>query len=325
MIEHSEAMTKSDFKADSSETPDTPQRTRRHAIFFVLALALTAILAFLLPHGGVSDQFSDLITDQGWPLLLVVVFWLLIVLESLLGLVQAKDAWGARFKRLFLLTVLPVFRLTIATAHPNVQVWLPRYGWLAVSRIQSEAIERRLALPMILITLLILPVIGAELFLQETVEGSALLALTLHTVTALIWFAFVYEFVVLVSLSEKKIDFCKRNWINIAIILLPLISFLSKLQLLRFLRLTKVSKLLRAYRLRGVIARALRLALMMNLIERVMQRNLDKYITHLDAKIAEKQIEIDELKEKRDQAQQKLTDSEAAANSSERTAENQKR
>jgi len=116
--------------------------------------------------------------------------------------------------------------------------------------------------------------------------------------TALIWFSFALEFILLVSLAEKKLAFCKRHWINIVIILLPLLAFLRSLQLFRFLRMAKAGKLMRAYRLKGLATRMAKLATIFNLIDRLLSRSPEKYQAHLRDKIAEKEEELAELNSK---------------------------
>ncbi len=116
--------------------------------------------------------------------------------------------------------------------------------------------------------------------------------------TALIWFSFALEFIVLVSLAEKKVVYCKKNWINLVIILLPFLAFLRSLQLFRFLRMARAGKLMRAYRLRGLFRRALKFVVFFNLIDRVMARNPEEYNAHLHEKIAEKEAELIKLKSK---------------------------
>jgi len=124
------------------------------------------------------------------------------------------------------------------------------------------------------------------------------LEIAMWFLTALIWFSFAFEFILLVSLAEKKLAFCKKNWINLVIILLPLLAFLRSLQLFRFLRMAKAGKLMRAYRLRGLLARVVKLAVVFNLIDRMLSRNPDKYNAHLQEKISEKEAELNELKRK---------------------------
>jgi voltage-gated potassium channel len=285
---------------------DTQPSESRAALMLFLAVMFLAIIAFILPHGGVSESFSELSLALYWLPWTLAVLWLFIVLESLLGLAMTRDRLQPALRRFALISLIPPLRMTISAEFANTRIWLPRAGWQTVGRSLLERLELRLALPMLLITLLILPVIGAELFFKQQLEQSPLLALLVHLTTAMIWFAFALEFILLVSATEKKLDYCKTHWINIIIILLPLVAFLRTLQIFRFLRLTKAGKLLRAYRLRGVTARAMRLAIMLNLIERIMQRNPEKYLAHLEEKIREKQDELNELHEKLEQTKQKL-------------------
>lgn len=270
----------------------------RAGFFFSLSVLMLLLTGFALPHGGVSDYYSEIVLKQFWVPLILFGCWLLILADGLVGLLQAPDGPIAAGKRLLLTLLLPPLRLTTSSTLPNRYIWLPRLGWIPTGRESQVMLERRLALPMLLVTLLILPVVGAELLYPEELARAPLAALAVHTTTSLIWASFTFEFVVMVTVAEKKLDYCKKHWINLVIIMLPLVAFLRTLQLFRFLRIAKAGKLLRAYRLRGVFARALRLALMLNLIERVMQRNLDGYIAGLEEKIGEKELELDELRSK---------------------------
>lgn len=124
------------------------------------------------------------------------------------------------------------------------------------------------------------------------------LEIVVYLVTALIWFSFAFEFILMVSLADKKLAFCKKNWINIVIILLPLLAFLRSLQIFRFLRMARAGKLMRAYRLRGLVTRMAKLAMIFNLIERFLSRKPEKFTAHLSEKIAEKEDELAALKAK---------------------------
>ncbi len=124
------------------------------------------------------------------------------------------------------------------------------------------------------------------------------LEVVIWLVTAAIWLSFALEFILLVSLAEKKIEFCKKHWINLVIILLPLLAFLRSLQLFRFLRMAKAGRLMRIYRLRGLITRVAKLAMVFNLIERLLSRNPDKYGIHLREQISEKEDELADLRAK---------------------------
>ncbi len=149
---------------------------------------------------------------------------------------------------------------------------------------------------MLVITLLIVPVLLAETFIK--LEGAAgdRLALALHLATALIWVAFVVEFILMVGLAPDKIAYCKQYWVNLVIIVLPVVAFLRILYAARFLRLFRAGQLMRAYRLRGLYTRALRLVMVFNLLDRLAQRNPARYLRALDAQIARKEEELATLR-----------------------------
>jgi voltage-gated potassium channel len=208
--------------------------------------------------------------------------------------------------RLLIVCLIPPFRMTISPALPPPYVWLPRQGWLRAGKKQLERLESRMALPMLGITLLILPVIGAEMFFRAEVEQSLRLMFIVYLLTACIWVAFAFEFILLISVAERKVDFCKAHWLNIVIIMLPLVAFLRTLRLFRILRLANASKLMRVYRLRGVMTRAMRMVLIFSLLERLRQRNPHKYGLHLEEKIQEKEEELAILKAKLNEVQTTL-------------------
>ena len=132
-----------------------------------------------------------------------------------------------------------------------------------------------------------------------------LLEWTVYFVTALIWWSFALEFILMISLAPKKLAFCKKHWINIVIILLPLLAFLRSLQLFRFLRMAKAGKLMRAYRLKGLGTRVAKLAVVFNLVDRMLSRNPEKYCAHLEEKIAEREDDLTALRARLEEARGK--------------------
>jgi len=167
-------------------------------------------------------------------------------------------------------------------------------------------------IPMLFITLAILPVLGVELLLDDLVARHVELGIALHLVTAMIWFAFVVEFILLVGVAEKKIAFCRQHWVNIVIIVLPLIAFLRLLRLTRLVRLIRAGKMIRMYRIRGIYARALRVAVLFNLVERILRRNPEGYLRRLETRIAEKEKELASLQEEADEVRAELAEWRAA-------------
>lgn len=279
----------------------------REAVMFTLALLLLLILGLVLPHLGGSPTINEQLFSLpaiGW---LLIGLWTVIVLESALGLLQARGAKPA-WLRFLLIALVPPSRLAVATHAPVRWIWLPGAGWRLRDHELFERLERDFAIPMLLITLLVIPVVLAELFLQSMIAASVEFALALHALTTLIWFAFATEFILTVSVAPNKLTYCKQHWVNIAIIILPLVAFLRTLAFFRILKLGKASQLLRTYRLRGLLVRAQRIALLLNLIERVMQRNPERYLRILRNREQDKLRELDKLRSKIRETEARLTE-----------------
>lgn len=275
-----------------------PAAPLRHGVMLVVALLFLVLVAIVLPHGDSGESFREAARLHPAYLTILLGAWAVIVLESLAGLFLAPDEWPARLKRLLLITVLPPIRMTTATSTPPGWLWLPGVGWRPTGPITTDRLEQKLALPMLFLTLLILPVLVAEFGVGEALDSRPTWALAVHWITSLIWIGFVAEFVWMLSATPQKLTYSLRHWINLVIIILPLLAFLRVLALFRFARFFRAGKLLRAYRLRTLNSRLLRLALLFNLFERIQQRNPEKYCASLEKKIEELEAETLELKKK---------------------------
>lgn len=191
------------------------------------------------------------------------------------------------------------------------RIWFPKWGWQVADRHLQRRLERIFSIPMIWIALLILPVLALQFFFHQRIIEYPTLRIFLHIGTGLIWFAFATEFIVMVSVADKKLNYCKTHWLDLVIILLPLISFLRTLRLMRATRLLKVGKLqqlsrvVRIYRLRGVAMRGFRALLLLEVLHRLLRTKPERRIAKLEEQYLEKQLElkflrleIDELKAK---------------------------
>ncbi len=223
---------------------------------------------------------------------------MIIAAEALWSLKAPVDGLKQAVLRFLLILFLPAFRIAICPRVPSTVIWLPRGGWQRSDQLLFEKLEWGSTVPMLIVTLLILPVVGIEFLFKDRIGQMPGLMIALHLVNATIWFSFALEFILMVSVTERKIAYCKQNWINILIIVLPLIGFLRAIRLFKVLRVAKVGKILRAYRLRGLMMRVMRIALLLNLIERFMQRNPEKYLAGLLEKEQEKLLELDEIQAK---------------------------
>lgn len=262
------------------------------------ALILLALGGAVLPHGDGAESFQHWLF--GMPLFREVLagLWVLIIIEGGVGLFRSGQAWRTRLQRWLLVSFIPPLRMTVAVEAPPDWLWLPGRGWRRCGESISGRLEQRLALPMLILTLLILPVLGIELALGEALETRPQLATAVHLITTVVWIGFTAEFIWMFSATPDKLAYCIKNWINLVIILLPLVAFLRVLNLFRFARVLRAGRMLRAYRLRTLQARIWRLALLFDLVERIQQRNPAKYCAGLEKKITVLETEVDRLKQK---------------------------
>lgn len=274
---------------------------------FWVAFSYLGLLAVLLPHGGAEKPISEMsLYHDAVPTVLLAV-WAFMIGEAIYSWSHAQDGAPA-VKRFLLVALIPPFRMVISPRRPNTEVWLPGYGWRDVSTASLTEMEHRTAVVMLLATALIIPVLIVDFGFPTAVDQHSSLRIGIAVLMAMIWFSFALEFIVMVSLAPKKLDYCKRHWINLVIVLLPLFAFLRSLQFFRFLRVAKAGKLARVYRLRGLATRALKIALAFNLIERVLSLNPEKYAASLEDKIAEKEDELADLRARLALTQEKIAE-----------------
>ena len=235
----------------------------------------------------------------------LLLIWPLFIAEQGFYLLRSglgQDAL-ARHPYWWLFCLIPPLRMCAHNRRAGDRLWLPQIGWQNVDRQLRRTLERQFSVPMVWIALLILPVLGLQFYFKERIIDYPHLRFALHVGTGLIWFAFAVEFIVMVSVAEKKFQYCKQHWLDLVIILLPLISFLRSLRLLRASRLLKIGKLqqlsrvVRVYRLRGVAMRAFRALMLLEVVHRLMRTKPEDRLRRLEGQYAEKQQELVELEE----------------------------
>jgi voltage-gated potassium channel len=197
--------------------------------------------------------------------------------------------------------VCPPLRMAQPNDWMDGKVWLPGLGWQPPGRHLQRTLERAFSKPMLFIALSILPVLIVEFGFRRLVEQHFWLQLTLHICTGLIWCAFALEFILMVSVTHRKWAYVRRNWIDLAIILLPLISFLRSLRMIRVVKLAQYAKIqqlaqmTRIYRLRGLFAKTLRALFLFEFANRVMRITPEKKLRRLQAEYQEREEELREL------------------------------
>ena len=247
-------------------------------------------------------QLSDTANLSGKGLAIVLaLIWPLFWLEYFFVARHLKDEEGARivhWQRLFA-CILPPLRLGAVSGYWDHRIWLPSLGWRKPGRKLSRSLERVLGKPMLVIALLILPILLIEFAFKDLVQEHFWLRIVLHVTTGFIWFAFTLEFLVMIGASNRKLQYIKKNWIDLVIILIPLVSFLRSLRVLRLARLAKaqkIARLLRIYRMRSLGTKAMKALLMFGFINRVLKISPEKRLRKLKSELNLRELEINELK-----------------------------
>jgi voltage-gated potassium channel len=237
--------------------------------------------------------------------LTLVVLWPFFAAELLLQYLarnRTQPFWPQRQAAL-LACFCPPLRLCARHCDMDGKIWFPHLGWQVVDRTLQDRLEKLFSIPMIMIALLILPVLLVEVGMREQVLNRPWLQCLLNVSTGLIWFAFAAEFLVMVSVADKKLKYCKDHWLDMAIILLPFIAFLRSLRVIRATRLARLAKVQqlsrmgRLYRLRGLAMRALRALLILELINRLLPISPARRLKRLQLVLAEKEADIAALRQ----------------------------
>ena len=248
--------------------------------------------AFWLP---VTQRSPIAAALERWAVLTMLVIWPIVGMEAIYHLLTRPRETRWRWHRLASLAFLvcPSLRMGARSPEMNDKIWLPGMQWRRPDARLRRRLAKRFSVPMVGIALLILPVLIVEFFMKEQVARYLWLRVALHVSTGIIWFAFAAEFILMVSIAEKKWDYLKENWIDLTIIALPFFSFLRSLQAVRGTKLAKlakvsqITKLVRAYRLRGTALKAFRALILLDVLTRLIrtspEQQLIRYRTKLEA------------------------------------------
>jgi hypothetical protein len=292
---------------------------------FVASVCLLLLLAGEI-HFSHGRMFAPLLPACHWGLALL---WPVFLFEAVLHLFAGNPRW----KQHLAYCLCPPLRLGARDACTGQRVWLPRLGWVVVDRDLSDRLEQTLNGPMILIALCVIPLLVLDYYQPEhhplvhhlqaavtTPSPSATDSSIMPTTNAvpmalawaqlpavrfatrigeaLIWTAFALEFAVMIAVVDRKLKYCVRHWIDILVIVLPLVAFLRSLRLARLARLHQLGKFTRLYRLRGSVVRAQRGMVVASVVERAVFRDRQKQLARLRDTLADKEREVEAVRGK---------------------------
>ncbi|MFT4728067.1 MAG: hypothetical protein ACI9UN_002573 [Granulosicoccus sp.] len=243
-----------------------------------------------------------------WPL-----FWVEFVYSRRLKGPPSSIIHGGVFR--ILACVVPPLRISAPSAAHGGKIWLPKRRWQLPGKDLHKTLEQAFGKPMLIIAMLILPVLLIQFGLNSLVDAHWWLQVLLHVCTGFIWCAFTIEFLIMLSATDKRFTYVKTHWIDLAIILLPLISFLRSLRVLRLARLAKVQKLAkmgRVFRVRGLAMKAMRALMLLGFVNRLLRITPEKRLAKLRLLHKEETQELVDLLEEIDELEAEIAESKAA-------------
>lgn len=216
------------------------------------------------------------------------------------------QAGAHSIKRHLVYLLIPIARLCPRDHIDGSHAWVPGLGWKKANPKLEKFLARKFSGPMIIIALCVLPVVGAEFLYADQIESKSALRVFINSCGATIWAAFVFEFVVMVSTVEKRLRYCKQNWIDLAVVLLPLVSFMGAARLGRLLKLKQLTRTAKIYRMRGLALKSWKAIVVLDVIDALLRRDPKQRVEKIESQILEKQQEIEHLRSEIDRVKLKF-------------------
>lgn len=269
-------------------------------IFFFLGLVMLMLAAAILNAISQADVNINVAIFQGTVVRLYLGGWLFYLIDFITLLVLARQTHRKLATEEFVFRVAALLFPPLRMASRHIQkvefIWIPFYGWSLSNEGLLKLIKRKFSIPMIVIALLIIPVLLIEWQFYDQVSAYLNTDLTflLDLVQAFIWMAFAFEFILMISISNEKIDYAQKNWIDVAIILLPFISFIRTIRIIKVARLTQLA---RGYKLRGLLMKAKQGFVFASFFYRILTIKPDFQINRLRKKLVKNQKEREMIEE----------------------------
>lgn len=225
-------------------------------------------------------------------------WWLALLYLAIVGEVAAHALTdGKGWRRHLWYCLAPPLRMGGRDHVDGGSIWLPHLGWRRVDRSLQVQLEKAFNVPMILIALAVLPLFALDWHWQNrAVTPSWHMLVFLWASESLIWFAFAFEFVIMFSVSPKKLRYCRDHWMDLVIILAPMVGFLRLVRMARVLRLSQVSRAARAYRLRGLSQRMFRGLLVLSLVRNLLEGDPAKRLAKLQEELRDRELDLEQLR-----------------------------
>ena len=269
---------------------------------FYLGVVSLLLIGALVTAFTEEDISPSLTAWLSWLGSLLGFIYLVFIADILLLFYQSQQSGtsmnrGERNKRLLAL-FFPPLRVGSRNIVSGEFSWIPGWQWCKVNEGLFAELKRRFVLPMIAIAVLIIPVLIIEWKFLDEVRSAfpgLKINLILESVQTFIWCAFTFEFLLMISISRRKLNYVKKNWIDLLIILLPFVSFLRTLRISQIARLKYAT---RSFKLRGVITKARQGLIFVDFVQRIFRLRPENEVKRLFRLLQENQQDRRELQQK---------------------------
>lgn len=282
-----------------------------------LSMVWLLMFSIVLPHNG-ENTFQHIKTPMvkvagvialaiwGW----FVVEFIVLVLAS-----RGKRNFVRRFRRGLTVLIFPAFRVAQRSFYRPKEIWIPFIGWKKKNKKLFRQLTHAFSLPMICVVLLVLPAMAIELFKPTWIEDLPWVRNSLGIGQQFIWLAFAYEFVVMIAASPKRLAYCMKHWIDLIIVLLPILlfvlPFLNLLPLVRLARLGRLASLTQMLRMKRLGIKVFQLLALFASTKQIGKNYHKRRIEKLYNLIDDREDELVDLRGELAKLQQELAETEA--------------
>jgi len=255
-------------------------------------------------------------------LMVLLGLWAIFAVERLIYLALCPNKTWKSFVAALFIVLFPPLHLAARRCHSVQYIWYFSH-WELVREALFEKIERQFLFWIVIILLIMSPFWIVELFFSYYLKEYILLQHVINIGNAIVWAVFVSEIIIEISITKKWQQYLIQHWVELLIILLPMLAFARFLRMAHLGSLSKLSfiqrmivsytakwqKLLNIYRTRSTLNRLIRIFILVDVIRRWQQkRNPQQYLRRLQEQLNDKQQEIDDIKKKIADTQKLIND-----------------
>lgn len=288
---------------------------------FLLKIVFLGLSAVLI-HYAQTDEGMKNLRYMDEMLNILFVLWAAFALERIIYLSLCPNKTWRSFVGAFFIVLFPPLHLAARRCHTSEYIWYFTH-WELVREELFEKIDRQFLFWILVVLIIMTPFWLLDFIFTNKLKDYILLQHMMNLGNAVVWAVFVAEFIIEISITKKWQQYLIKHWIELLIILLPMLAFV---RFLRFAHLGSLSqfgfvqkmiisytvkwqKLLNIYRARSTLNRLIRIVILIEAIQRWQQsRNPVKYLQKLQEQLQEKQQELDNIKRKIRETEQLIAD-----------------